>query len=58
VKGVRGVKYTANQGQGWTGIRATTQRRDFQVSKEKFSRRVGAGLSSRNGVARKGLCCP
>ncbi len=30
---VRGVQYTANLGQEWTGIQATTQRRDFQVVK-------------------------
>jgi hypothetical protein len=36
VEGVRGVQYTANQGQEWTGIRATTQRRDFQVSEEEL----------------------
>jgi hypothetical protein len=52
---VRGVQYTANQGQEWTGIHSMTQRRDFQVSKEDFSRREGAGFLSRNGVARKGL---
>jgi hypothetical protein len=34
----RGVQFTANQGQEWTGgIRATTQRRDFQVSKRGIS---------------------
>jgi hypothetical protein len=27
-----GVQFTANRGQEWTGIRATPQRRDFQVS--------------------------
>jgi hypothetical protein len=33
---VRGVQFTANPGQEWTGIRATTQRRDLQVSKSGF----------------------
>jgi hypothetical protein len=33
-----GVQYTANQGPEWTGIRATTQRRDFQVSKGRVPR--------------------
>ncbi len=28
------VQLTANQGQEWTGIRATAQGRDFQVSKK------------------------
>jgi hypothetical protein len=28
-----GVQFTANLGQEWMGIRATTQRKDFQVSK-------------------------
>jgi hypothetical protein len=31
---VRRVQFTANQGQEWTGIRTTTQERDFQVSKK------------------------
>jgi hypothetical protein len=35
---VRGVQYTANLGQEWTGIHATTQRRDFQVSKRGISK--------------------
>jgi hypothetical protein len=33
-EGGGGGQYTANLGSEWTGIRATTQRRDFQVSKE------------------------
>jgi hypothetical protein len=33
-----GGQYKANQGTEWTGIRATTQRRDFQVSKGGFPR--------------------
>ncbi len=32
------VQFTANLGQEWTGIRATTQRRDFQVSKGGISK--------------------
>jgi hypothetical protein len=35
-EGERGVQYTANLGQEWTGIHATTKRRDFQVSKKGF----------------------
>jgi hypothetical protein len=35
---VRGVQYTANLGQEWMGIRATTQRKDFQVSKGGISK--------------------
>jgi hypothetical protein len=33
-----GVQFTANLGQEWMGIRATTQRRDFQVSKGEISK--------------------
>jgi hypothetical protein len=54
VEGVRGVQYTANQGQEWTGTRDTTQRRDFQVSKEGFSD-GGGWVPSKKGIARKGL---
>ncbi len=28
------AQFAANQGQEWKGIRATAQRRDFQVSKK------------------------
>jgi hypothetical protein len=35
---VRGVQFTANLGQEWTGIRDTAQRRDFQVSKRGISK--------------------
>jgi hypothetical protein len=35
---VRGVQYTANLGPEWTGVCATTQRRDFQVSKGGVSK--------------------
>ncbi len=52
--GVRGAQYTANLGQDWTGILATTQRRDFQVGKKGFSRQAGVGFpSSKRGC--KGL---
>ncbi len=37
---VGGVQFTANQGPEWTGIPATAQERDFQVSKKGLS---GAG---------------
>ncbi len=39
--GGRGGQYTANQGSEWTGIHATTQRRDFQVSKGRVPRNKG-----------------
>jgi hypothetical protein len=45
---VRGVQFTANQGQEWMGIRATAQRRDFQVSKRGISKYV-------RRVAREGV---
>ncbi len=44
---VRGVQFTANPGQEWTGIRAMTQRRDFQVSK--------GGIPSKQEGLPKGL---
>ncbi len=53
--GVRGVQYTANLGQEWTGIHATTQRRDFQVSKKEFPDGQGWDFQVVKGVARKGL---
>jgi hypothetical protein len=37
-RGVGGGQNTTNLGTEWTGIRATTQRRDFQVSKGGFPR--------------------
>ncbi len=37
----KGGQYTANQGPEWTGIRATSQRRDFQVSKRRVPRGKG-----------------
>jgi hypothetical protein len=48
--GVRGVQYTANLGQEWTGIRATTQRRDFQVSKKGFPDRQGWDFQVKEGL--------
>jgi hypothetical protein len=36
-----GGQYTANLGPEWTEIRATTHRRDFQVSKGGFPRGKG-----------------
>ncbi len=51
---VRGVQYTANLGQEWTGIRATTQRRDFQVSKRGISRQEMRDFQVVKGVA--GIC--
>jgi hypothetical protein len=45
---VRRVPFTANRGQERTGIQATPQRRDFQVSK-------GGIFQTRRRVARKGV---
>ncbi len=36
-----GCQYTANQGSEWSGIRAMTQRRDFQVNKGRVPRNKG-----------------
>jgi hypothetical protein len=47
-RGREGGQYTANLGPEWTGICATTQRRDFQVSKGGISKQ-------QKGVVRKGL---
>jgi hypothetical protein len=49
----RGGQYTANQGSEWTGIRATTQRRDFQVSKRGVQG-IRVGVSKQRGLL-KGL---
>jgi hypothetical protein len=43
-----GVQFTANRGQERTGIRATAQRRDLQVSK-------GGIFQTRRRVAKKGV---
>jgi hypothetical protein len=52
---VRSVQYTANLGQEWTRICATTQRRDFQVSKKEFSRRAGVGFPNSTRGYQKGI---
>ncbi len=49
----RGGQYTANQGSEWTGIRATTQRRDFQVSKGRAPRNKGSDFQATKGDYRK-----
>jgi hypothetical protein len=41
-----GGQYTANQGPEWMGIRATTQRRDFQVSKRRVPRGKGRNFQA------------
>ncbi len=46
-------QYTANQGSEWTGIRATTQRRDFQVSKGKGPRNKGRDFQATKGDYQK-----
>jgi hypothetical protein len=47
------VQFTASQGQEWTGIRTTTQGRDFQVRKKgvNWCRRIKRG-ASKKGVAK------
>ncbi len=50
-----GGQYTANQGSEWTGIRATTQRRDFQVSKGRVPRNKGRDFQATKGGLSKGL---
>jgi hypothetical protein len=52
---VRGVQYTANLGQEWTGIRATTQRKDFQVSKRGISKQAREGFPSSKRGCQKGV---
>jgi hypothetical protein len=50
--GVRGKgQYTANLGTEWTGTRATTQRRVFQVSEERVLRSRGRDFQ----VEKKGM---
>ncbi len=48
-----GGQYTANQGSEWTGIRATTQRRDFQVSKGRVPRNKGRDSQATKGDYQK-----
>jgi hypothetical protein len=51
--GGSGGQYTANQGSEWTGIRATTQRRDFQVSKGRVPRNKGRDFQATKGDYQK-----
>ncbi len=53
--GVGGGQYTANLGPEWTGIHATTQRRDFQVIKGGFPRDGGGISKQQKGDVRKGF---
>ncbi len=54
--GVRGEgQYTANPGTEWTGIHATTQRRDFQVSEGRVLRNMGRDSRQQKGDVKKGL---
>jgi hypothetical protein len=48
-----GGQCTANQGSEWMGIRATSQRRDFQVSKRGVQE-IRVGVSKQRGLS-KGL---
>jgi hypothetical protein len=48
-----GGQYTANQGSEWTGIRAMTQRRDFQVSKGRVPRNKGGISKQQKGDYQK-----
>jgi hypothetical protein len=52
-KGEGGGQYTANLGSEWTGIRATTQRRDFQVSKGRGPRDKGRDFLATKGGYQK-----
>jgi hypothetical protein len=53
-KGNRGAggggQYTANLGTEWSGTHATTQRRDFQVSKGRVLRSKGGILGGKKGT--------
>jgi hypothetical protein len=51
--GRKGGQYIANQGSEWTGIRATTQRRDFQVSKGRVPRNKGRDFQATKGDYQK-----
>ncbi len=55
-KGVGG-QYTANHGSEWTGIRATTQRRDFQVSKGRVPRKRGGISKQQKGIIKRVGAC-
>ncbi len=48
-----GGQYIANQGSEWTRIRATTQRRDSQVSKERVPRDKGRDFQATKGDYQK-----
>ncbi len=50
-----GGQYTTNWGPEWTGIRATTQRRDFQVSKGGFPRGKGRDFQATKRGCQKGV---
>ncbi len=50
-----GGQYTANLGPEWTGICATTQRRDFQVSKGGFPRNRGKDFQATKRGHQKGV---
>ncbi len=49
----RGGQYTANQVSERTGIRATTQRMDFQVSKGRVPRNKGRDFQATKGDYQK-----
>ncbi len=52
----RGCQYTANHGSEWTGIRATTQRRDFQVS-QRGVQGIRVGIFKQKGIIKRiGAC--
>ncbi len=52
-EGGGGCQYTANQGSELTVIRATTQRRDFQVSKGRGPRKKGRDFQATKGDYQK-----
>jgi hypothetical protein len=58
--GGKGVgQYTANQGSERRGMRATIQRRDFQVSKGRVPRDKGGISKQQKGIIKRiGACTP
>jgi hypothetical protein len=50
-----GGQYTANLGTEWTGTRATTQRRDFQVSEGRVLRSKGRDFQAAKRGCQNGL---
>jgi hypothetical protein len=48
-------QYTANLGTEWSGTRATTQRRDFQVSKGRVLRSKGRDFQAAKRGCQKGV---